>query len=53
MKMSKRSKIMELLEKITDIEKDCSVCYKQEIFVIGNNMKTDAIYYKGIRVKQR
>lgn len=41
MKMSKRSKIMELLEKITDIEKDCSVCYKQEIFVTGNNMKTD------------
>lgn len=32
MKMSKRSKIMELLEKITDIEKDCSVCYKQEIY---------------------
>lgn len=41
MKMSKRSKIMELLEKITDIEKDCSVCYKQEILVTGNNMKTD------------
>lgn len=32
---------MELLEKITDIEKDCSVCYKQEIFVTGNNIKTD------------
>lgn len=41
MKMSKRSKIIELLEKITDIEKHCSVCYKQEIFVTGNNMKTN------------
>lgn len=32
---------MELLEKITDIEKDCSVYCKQEILVTGNNMKTD------------
>lgn len=39
--MSKRLGITKYLEKITDIEAECSVCDEQEICETEKNMETD------------